>query len=91
MPETIVLPARLDTAASDALGQTLQEHAGTDLNLDGSRVEHLGALCLELLLSARHIWNARGHDLGVVDPSPALGSAIALSGATAFGLLEDAE
>ncbi len=63
MAKTVGLAAKLDTAAAMALRDELAKAQGADLVLDGSQVELLGGLCLELLLSACAHWRRSGHDV----------------------------
>jgi chemotaxis protein CheX len=68
MHAAIVLPAVLDIQSAEALRVQLLGARGGPLTLDGSAVERLGGLCLQVLLSARRTWVADGHSL-VVDPA----------------------
>lgn len=61
MAKQVTLAARLDGAASPALVAELTTHKGEDIELDGSQVEMIGALCLEALLSIRHLWATEGY------------------------------
>ncbi|HYC73375.1 STAS domain-containing protein [Brevundimonas sp.] len=68
MSDVIALPAVLDIQAVDALRTRLLGARGGPLTLDGSSVERLGGLCLQVLLSAQRTWAADGHPL-VVSPA----------------------
>ncbi|HYC96400.1 STAS domain-containing protein [Brevundimonas sp.] len=68
MPTLIALPAVLDIQSAEALRVQLLGARGRPLVLDGSAVERLGGLCLQVLLSARQTWAADGHGL-VVNPA----------------------
>ena len=57
---------------------------GRPLKLDASRVERLGGLCLQVLLSARITWAVDGLPIAVVNSSPAFTDALALFGASSF-------
>jgi len=83
------LPGRLDTAAAAPLRAALLERIERSVPLlfDGSRVEHAGLACLQLLASARATADARGLVFGVDAPSPELAAAVALAGLG--DLLED--
>ncbi|MDP3801776.1 STAS domain-containing protein [Brevundimonas sp.] len=67
MGPVLALPAVLDIQAAEALRVQLLDARGGSLALDGSSVERLGGLCLQVLLSARQTWAADGHSL-VVSP-----------------------
>lgn len=69
MAKRVVLDAKLDTAAAEGLRETLLASQGDDLTLDGRNVEHLGGLCLELLLSARHLWGIANKTVCLETPS----------------------
>ena len=69
MAKEVVLDAKLDSAAVDQLKATLLGAQGEDITLDGSPVEQLGGLCLELLMCVRHLWAAAGNTVTVKTPS----------------------
>ncbi|MEO9652906.1 MAG: STAS domain-containing protein [Roseobacter sp.] len=52
MTDALVLAPKLDLAAASALMTTLRENDKDDMIVDMSEVKHLGALCLQVLLSA---------------------------------------
>lgn len=52
MSATVQLAPRLDLPAASTLATTLKEHSDGELVLDMSEVKHLGALCLQVILSA---------------------------------------
>lgn len=68
MQAVIALPAVLDIQSAEALRVQVLGARGRPLTIDGSAVERLGGLCLQVLLSARRTWSADGHDL-VVSPA----------------------
>jgi chemotaxis protein CheX len=76
----IPLPAGLDTAGASALAARLLEVRGRPLTLDASGVERVGALGLQVLLSARLTWTRDGETLDITDPSPAFLAALGLAG-----------
>lgn len=69
MTRDLTLPARMDYASLDAFHAEIKEARGEDLNLDGSKVTHLGACGLQLLVSAWKAWERDGHSLIVTHPS----------------------
>ena len=71
MSAVLALPAVLDIQSAEALRVQLLASRGQSLTLDGSAVERLGGLCLQVLLSARQTWAAEGHDLVVAPASEA--------------------
>ncbi|MBF0665794.1 MAG: STAS domain-containing protein [Brevundimonas sp.] len=68
MQAVVALPAVLDIQAAEGLRVQLLGARGRPLTLDGSAVERLGGLCLQVLLSARQTWAADGHRL-LVEPA----------------------
>ena len=52
----IKLPAVLDIQQAEPLRAQLLGMRGTPVTLDGSEVERLGALCLQVLISAQQTW-----------------------------------
>lgn len=83
MATRIVLDAKLDTAAVEGLRQSLLENTGKDVTLDGSSVEQMGGLCLELILSARHLWADEDKSISIESPSPKLVDDLGRFGLTA--------
>lgn len=77
---TITLPDELDIRAATPLAAKLAAARGTDLTLDLSQVERVGAQCLQLLLSAAATWDADGAELALKEPSPAFTDAVAIAG-----------
>jgi chemotaxis protein CheX len=67
--KTLVLPADLDGVAAVSLYEALTASVGTDLFVDGSHVERIGGLCLQILLSAANSWKVDGGELGLANPS----------------------
>ena len=82
MTAPIVLSARLDTAATEALRSSLMPQLGNSVTLDASGVEHLGARCLELLLRLRQATSDAGRDLTLISPSSAFVADLASLGLT---------
>jgi chemotaxis protein CheX len=80
----VSLPAILDLKEAKILADQLSTVRGRPLKLDASRVERLGGLCLQVLLSARNTWAAENLPIAVVDSSPAFTDALATFGASSF-------
>lgn len=57
------LPAVLDIQQAEPLRAELLTMRGAPATLDGSAVERLGGLCLQVLLSAQQTWARDGHSL----------------------------
>ena len=70
-PLIVPLPQILDLRAAAPLARELLALRGMPVALDASRVERLGALCLQALLSAQMMWRADGAPLTLINPSPA--------------------
>ncbi len=69
MTKQVALETKLDSAAVDKLRTILLAEQGDDITLDGSGVQQIGGMCLELLMSVRHLWGAAGHDVTIENPS----------------------
>ena len=83
MSGSIVLPARLDSAAAPELAAALKAQAGSDTKLDGGAVTHVGALCVQALLVAATSAAQAGHGFSIDGlPEPAADQ-LALYGLTA--------
>jgi chemotaxis protein CheX len=83
--EPLQLPAVLDVKAASALQQQFLDRRGTALQVDASRVERLGGLCLQVLLAAQAAWTADRQALVFENPSHEL-----RAGLGAFGVAPDA-
>ncbi|MDY6925450.1 MAG: STAS domain-containing protein, partial [Pseudomonadota bacterium] len=68
MSAAITLAAVLDIQSAEGLRLELLENRGQPLTVDGSAVERLGGLCLQVLMSAMQTWTADGHAF-VVSPA----------------------
>ncbi|MCV6594627.1 MAG: STAS domain-containing protein [Silicimonas sp.] len=69
MATRIVLKEKLDSASVEELREALLAAKDDDIALDGSAVEQLGGLSLELLMAARHLWGQAGKSLTLDTPS----------------------
>ncbi len=74
------LAPRLDLRALAALQSDILAHRGADLVLDATKVEHLGALALQLIRSAARSWAEDGHVLSFDNASTELADQLALFG-----------
>lgn len=86
MSSLITLPAVLDLRAAEPLKAQLLAVRGQAATLDGSAVERLGGLCLQVLLSAIATWRADGQALTFINVSEALASQWSAFGAAAADL-----
>lgn len=77
MSAPIVLDARLDSAAADALAERLGTLQGQDVILDGSGVTLFGAKALQTLIVAVRAWSDAGQALSVQNLSPEAAAQIA--------------
>lgn len=67
--KSYVLPAILDLKAAIPLVEGLLAQRGSDLTVDASHVERLGAQSLQILLSAVSTWHAEGFAIEFQDAS----------------------
>lgn len=88
MVKRIALAPKLDTAASAELRTALQDARDEDVLLDASEVEMLGALCLELLMSAGALWKAAGHSISIENVSAQMGDDLGRFGLSPDNVLE---
>ena len=82
----LTLPEVMDLKAATPLAQRLVDFQGRPLMLDASRVEHLGGLCFQVLLSARLSWAVDRVPLSIKDPSTTFSEALELFGAPRFAI-----
>ena len=68
-PRTIELPDALDLPVAASLAESLLKLVGEDLAIDASKVQRLGASCLQVLLSAARTWRAESTSLTLVHGS----------------------
>jgi chemotaxis protein CheX len=66
----IELAENLDMPASVPLAESLSKLVGEPLAVDASRVQRLGACCLQVLLAAARTWKAEGDALTLQNPTP---------------------
>ena len=83
-PETVELPPVLGLTEAAGLRDRLLSVRGRMIDLDGSKVERLGGLGLQILLSAYSTWGRDGQRLRLLQPSDALRDGLALFGARHF-------
>jgi chemotaxis protein CheX len=84
------LPPALDLNAAGPLSEALQKHIGDDLVLDGSKVQRLGASCLQVLLAAARTWSVEGSAISLDNPTPRLVEDLRLLGFDALNLFDGA-
>jgi chemotaxis protein CheX len=77
----LALAEVLDLAAVEPLRGELLSRRGAPLQLDGSSVQRVGGLSLQVLLSARASWAADGQPLSFTGPAPVLRDALMTIGA----------
>lgn len=69
MTEPVHLNPKLDLAAASDLKTTLSDRKDDEVILDFSEVKHIGALCLQVLLSAATTFNAENRRISIVNAS----------------------
>lgn len=70
-PAQVILPAVLDLQYAEPLRAELLGLRGQSVTIDGSAVERLGGLCLQVLISAQQSWAADGQMLSIAPTSEA--------------------
>ncbi|WP_459674041.1 STAS domain-containing protein [Acidisoma sp. 7E03] len=78
--ETLSLPTVLDLKAASQLQQEFLAKRGGALQVDGSKVERIGGLCLQVILAAHAAWLADGQDLVLAPLSAELQAGLVLLG-----------
>lgn len=80
---SLLLEDKLDVTRAKSLLAALLERRGAPVVVDASAVEHMGAQCAQVLLSARRTWQDAGHDFRFAQPSEAFAEGARLLGLTA--------
>jgi len=81
----VMLPARIDLSNAASLSRDLRASVGAAVVLDASRVAHLGALGVQILLASARSWRAAGQSFTISPRSEAFDETLAQ-----FGLTVDA-
>lgn len=66
----IELPENLDMPVAASLAESFLKLVGEPLAVDASRVQRLGASCLQVMLAAARTWKSEGDALTLHNPSP---------------------
>lgn len=77
---TLKLAPKLDLRAASELYDALKEKSGSDLTLDASEVNHMGALAVQVIRSAAKSWSEAGMSLSMSACSTDLSDQLALLG-----------
>lgn len=85
----ITLTATLDFPAAAALAEEFREQQLSPTLVDASGVQHLGALCLQVLLAAAKTWRADAVSLRVENLSLAFSEGLTRMGITVSDLSHD--
>lgn len=72
MNEPLVLQSKLDLPAADPLATALKQRLGADVTVDAGPVGSIGALCLQVLISAAASLKATGHRMTIINASDRL-------------------
>ncbi len=72
MAATVSLPPVLDITAAGPLAAELMGARGKDISVDASKVEKIGAQCIQVLLSAAATWAHDGMEFELSRPTDAL-------------------
>ncbi len=70
------LPSRLDLIEAKPLTTAFQQATGQPVTVDASAVEHLGGLCLQILISAARAWRAQDLAFAITPRSEAFDTAL---------------
>ena len=80
MTKIITLSAELDSTQAAGLLAELRQVKGQPVHINGSHVNRISTLCLQILLSASASWKAERTAFQITEPSEALSAAIAMLG-----------
>jgi chemotaxis protein CheX len=82
MSDPVVLDQKLDLPAASALLVQLQDRKDQVLTLDFAQVKHLGALCLQVLLSAARSAVDDGRSIEIINVSDRVEEQLKVMGMT---------
>ena len=88
MSDPLILSARLDLPATSALLASLKERDEGDLILDMSEVKHMGALCMQVMLSAAKTAAATDRSFSVINSSDRVVEQLRVMGMTPESIAE---
>lgn len=90
MTASVVLPARLDSAAAVQLAGELRDCEGADVVVDASGVEVMGARAAQTLIVAAAAWRAAGHGFSVTAIPEKVRGQLDIMGLADLSLIEGA-
>lgn len=79
-PEKYELPAVLDTSAAATILKEFKARRGRSIEIDAGQVQRVGALALQVLVSAELTWAKDGMAIALTNPTKELMSALELVG-----------
>ncbi len=85
----VALDAALDVTQASPLKSTFLALRGKDIGVDASAVQHLGAQCGQILISAKQTWDADGRAMRVEQASPGFIEGLRLLGLTSHLPVEE--
>lgn len=80
MTAVLTLSEKLDFSAVARLKSELLALSGQDVEVDATCVNHMGTLCLQVLLAASKDWGAAGKKFDVISASDICSTQLALHG-----------
>lgn len=88
MADALSPKGKLDLSAASDLHAAFVAHPGGDVVLDLAEVSQMGALCLQVCVSAAKTLQAQGHQLGIVNTSDTVLAQLGAMGLTPQTLAE---
>ncbi|WP_041527175.1 STAS domain-containing protein [Paracoccus aminophilus] len=76
----VTLASRLDLTEASGLAAALNAHSGQPVTLDAGNVEHLGGLCLQVLLAAARQWRETTCEFAITPRSAPFSDALTIFG-----------
>jgi chemotaxis protein CheX len=84
----VPLPETLGLRAAGPLAASLLEARGSTVKLDASKVQSIGAQCMQVIFSARQTWDRDGNNLTIKNPTEEFLDAVSVAGLSIDNILE---
>jgi chemotaxis protein CheX len=86
--KTVPLPETLGLRAAGPLAASLLAARGAAVKLDASKVQSIGAQCMQVIFSARQTWERDGNNFTIENPTAEFLDAISVAGLSTDNILE---
>jgi chemotaxis protein CheX len=85
---TVPLPETLGLRAAGPLAASLLAARGSTIKLDASKVQSIGAQCMQVIFAARQTWERDGNSLTIENPTAEFLDAVSVAGLSIDNILE---